>query len=76
MSATKTLSLPIDADLAEVWQSTPEKDQLKLQYLLNLWLRDLFTQSKSLKSLMDDISEKAQSRGLTEEKLEELLRDC
>ena len=49
-------------------------DQLKLGLLLNLWLRELFTRSTSLTALMDELSDKAQARGLTPKKLEEMLR--
>jgi hypothetical protein len=55
MKETETITLEIDADLAQAYQSASAKDQTKLQLLLNLWLRDLFTESRSLKSLMDDL---------------------
>jgi len=70
----ETITLQIDADLARAYQSASLKEQSKLQLLLNLWLRELLTRSTSLKALMDEVSEKAQGRGLTAEKLEELLR--
>lgn len=50
------------------------KNQSKLLLLLNLWLRGLFTRSTSLETLMDELSDRAQERGLTPEKFEELLR--
>jgi len=71
---SETLTLQIDADLAQAYQAASAKEQSKLQLLLNLWLRDLYTQSTSLKSLLDELSEKAEGRGLTAKKLEELLR--
>ena len=71
---TRMITLPIDADLARAYQAASVNDQAKLQLLLNLWLRDLFTHSSSLKSVADKLSDKAQERGLTAEKLEELLR--
>lgn len=70
----ETITLQIDADLARAYQAASGKEQSKLQLLLNLWLRELLTRSTSLKALMDEMSEKAQVRGLTAEKLEELLR--
>ncbi|MBN1137841.1 MAG: hypothetical protein JXM73_14730 [Anaerolineae bacterium] len=68
------ITLQIDADVAQAYQTASANDQAKLQLLLNLWLKDLFTRSTSLKSVADKLSEKAQERGLTAEKLEELLR--
>ena len=68
-----TITLQVDADLAQVYRSAPAADQSKLELLLNLWLRELFARSTSLAVFMDELSDKAQSRGLTPEKLEEML---
>ncbi len=71
--ATTTITLQVDTDLAQAYQSASANDQSKLQLLLNLWLRELFVRSTSLAALMDELSDKAQERGLTAEKLEEML---
>jgi hypothetical protein len=72
---TKAITLQVDADLAQVYQSAPAADRTKLQLLMNLWLRELSTRSTSLAVLMDELSDKARARGLTAEKLEEMLRE-
>jgi hypothetical protein len=41
--------------------------------LLTLWLRDLILSPRPLQVIMDEISQKAQERGLTAEILESLL---
>ena len=74
MTETEEITLQIDADLAKAYEKASAQDQSKLQLLLTLWLRELFVRSTSLKSLMDELSDKAQERGLTPEKLETLLR--
>jgi len=71
---TETLTLQVDADLVQAYRSASAREQSNLQLLLTLCLRGLLTQSTSLKSLMDEMGEKAQERGLTAEKLENLLR--
>jgi len=71
---TQTIALEVEADLAQAYREASAKDQSKLQLLLNLWLRELLVQSTSLQGLMDELSDRAQSRGLTSDKLEELLR--
>lgn len=71
---TETLTLRVDADLVQAYRSASAREQSKLQLLLTLWLRDLLTRSTSLKALMDEMGEKAQERGLTAGKLEDLLR--
>ncbi len=70
---TKTISIPVDEDLAQLYLSPPSDDQSKLRLLMNLWLRELLARSTSLQALMDEISDKAQTRGLTAEKLAEML---
>ena len=50
-----------------------DEDKKKLQLLLHLWLREFAVSPRPLKTIMDDISEKAQARGLTPEILESLL---
>ena len=70
----KTITLQVDTDLAQAYQSAPAKDQTKLRLLLNPWLRELFARSTPLTTLMDELSDKAEARGLTAEKLEGMLR--
>jgi hypothetical protein len=72
---TKTITLQVDADVAQAYQAAPPQDRSKLALLLNLWLRDWLVRSISLTALMDELSEKAQARGLTSDKLENMLRD-
>ena len=73
MTAT-IITLPVDTDLAQAYQSAPAKDQSKLRLLLNLWLRELFVRLTSLTALMDELSDKVAARGLTVEELEDMLR--
>jgi len=73
MSTTITISL--DADTAKLYSQMPAELQRKLQLLLNLWLRDLIISSRPLEEIMDEISQKAQARGLTPEILDALLND-
>jgi len=70
----ETITLQVDTDLARAYQSAPAKDRTKLRLLLNLWLRELFVRSTPLTTLMDELSDKAEARGLTAEKLEGMLR--
>lgn len=70
---TGTITLQVDADLAQAYQSAPANDQSKLRLLLDLWLRELLVRSTSLSDLMDELSDKAEARGLTAENLQEML---
>ncbi len=67
------ISIPLDADTARLYHQAPADLQRKLQLLLTLWLRDLIVSPRPLQVVMDEISQKAQERGLTPEVLESLL---
>jgi hypothetical protein len=74
--STETIVLEVDADLAQAYREAPESDQSKLSLLLNLWLRELFAQSTSLAALLDELSDKTEGRGLTADKLADVLDGC
>ncbi len=67
------ISIPLDADTARLYNQASADLQRKLQLLLTLWLRDLIVSPRPLQVVMDEISQKAQERGLTPEVMESLL---
>ncbi len=72
--ATETITLEVDSETAQAFKSVPTDERQKLQILLGIWLKEFAkADSVSLKATMDDMSEKAQSRGLTPEILESIL---
>jgi hypothetical protein len=68
-----TVNISLDNETAKIYEKAPAADKKKMQLLLSLWLREFEKPSASLEKLMDDISRKAQERGLTPEILESLL---
>ena len=72
-TTTVTIALQVDADLTQAYRSAPTGDQSKLGLLLSLWLRELFVRSTSLAALMDEMGDRAEARGLTAEKLEDMF---
>ena len=70
---TTTITIPLDIDVVNLYTEAPAEVRKKVQLLLNLWLRDFVLSPRSLQSIMDEISQKAQERGLTPEILESLL---
>jgi len=71
-----SIQIPLDPELAQVYDSASNENQRKLQALISLWLRDMGSSNPaSLSNLMDEISDKAVQRGLTPEILESLLND-
>lgn len=68
-----TITIPLDTDTARVYTEAPAEVQKKLRILLSLWLREFAVSPRSLRAVMDEISENAQARGLSPEMLESLL---
>ena len=68
-----TINVPLDDETAKIYEKASSADKRKMQLLLHLWLREFEQPSISLDKLMDDISRKAQERGLTPEVLDSIL---
>jgi len=68
-----TVNIPLDNETARIYEKAPQADKKKMELLLSLWLREFEKPSITLEKLMDDISRKAQERGLTPEILESIL---
>ena len=67
-----TVNISLDNETARIYEKALLADKKKMQLLLNLWLREFEKPSVTLEKLMDDISRKAQERGLTPEILESI----
>lgn len=70
---TATITLKVDSYLAQCYTRASVIDQSKLSLLLELWLREMFLRATPLPTVLDTLSDNAQARGLTTEKLAELL---
>ena len=68
-----SIKIPLDPETARIYADASPEDQKKLRLLLSLWLREFAVSSTPLQAVMDEISRKAQARGLTPEILESLL---
>lgn len=72
---TKTINLRVSADVADAYEAASEEEKRKLEALLSR-LREAVQHRKrgrSLEGIMDEMSRRAQERGLTQEKLDEIL---
>lgn len=70
-----TVNISLDNETAKVYKRASSADKKKMQLLLSLWLREFEKPSTTLEKLMDDISRKAQERGLTPKIVESILND-
>jgi hypothetical protein len=74
--STETITLEVDSETAQVFNSASTQEQEKLRVLLGLWLKEYArADSASLKEMMNDISRSAEGRGLTPEILESILEE-
>jgi hypothetical protein len=72
--STATISIEVDADTARAFSQASAEDRRKLQLLLNLRLRELTAAPvRPLKVVMDDIGDRAATRGVTPAVVESLL---
>ena len=72
--ATATITLELNAEAVKAYNTASEEEQEKIRLLLSLWLEEFSASpTLSLRALMDDISDKAQARGLTPAILESIL---
>lgn len=70
---TEEITIHVDPEAARAYRAASEQERRKFDLLLSLRLQDVLRPSGSLKELMQDISRKAQERGLTPEILESIL---
>jgi hypothetical protein len=70
-----TITIPLDPQTAQAYNSASAKEKRKMQALLGLWLRELAGgEQRSLQQILDEAGRKAQAQGLTPEMLESLLK--
>ncbi len=71
-----TISIEVGEAAAKAFTEASSQERRKMQLLLDLRLREITNlPGRSLSQIMDDMSARAAERGLTEEKLQLLLRD-
>ena len=72
---TAPITIEVDAAAAQAYADASPEEQLKMQWLLSLRLRDLTLKPRrDLLETMDKLSAEAQANGLTPEILESILR--
>ncbi len=72
---SNSITIPLDPETAIAYDSAPPEEKRKIQALLSLWLRELAAGSyPSLQQVLDEVGNKAKTRGLTAEVLDSLLK--
>ena len=70
----ETIALQVDADLAKTFQDANPAQQRKVQALMNTWLKQAMIITQ-LQTTLDNLSDEAETNGLTPEILESILND-
>jgi hypothetical protein len=75
MITTETITIQVTPEIAQAFRSATEAERKKMELLLNLRLLEVTRTRKPLEQVMREISRSAQERGLTEDILDQLLRN-
>jgi hypothetical protein len=73
--ATERITLRVDADAARAYKDASPEERRKLEALVSLRLLEATRPGSSLKEVIQEISRKAQERGLSPEILGSILDD-
>jgi hypothetical protein len=67
----KTISIQVKNETAEKIERLPENKKLQLSQMIDLWV----SEPKPIIQAMEELGEYAAKKGLTKEKLDDLLKD-
>jgi hypothetical protein len=73
MDGTQTITIEVDSEVADFYNSLTTEDRQKLSAILNLKLREAALLKRSTIDIMDEMSQQAESNDLTPEILAVLL---
>ncbi|TVP68582.1 MAG: hypothetical protein EA342_05385 [Leptolyngbya sp. LCM1.Bin17] len=71
----ETIAIQVDEAIAKAYRAADPAEQLKLQQLLNRWLRQTI-QRRPLDTIIQDRQTPAQANGLTQAVLNNILDDA
>ena len=72
---TEQITIQVDAEAARAFKSASAEDRRKLEALLSIRLSEVTGTRDSLKTIMSEVSQKAEHRGLTPEILKAMLNE-
>lgn len=75
MSETVPITIEVDARVARMYSSATKERRRKLDALLSLKLSEAILAERPLEAVLHEMSQKALERGLTPEKLDQILRE-
>ncbi len=72
---TREITIRVDAEAAKAYAAASADEREKIDLLLSLRLSQVTGPSAPLEQIMREISESARARGLTEDRLNQMLRE-
>lgn len=75
VDATEPITVNVDPEVARIFKSATPEERRKLELKIALQIRNSAQLKQPLEELAQEVSRKAQERGLTPEILQELLED-
>ena len=69
-----TISISVDPDVQAVFARSSDRERQELGQLVSLYLKEGWA-NKNLIQVMEEVSDRAEQRGLTQEILDDLLMD-
>ena len=73
MDGMQTITIEVDAEVAEFYHAASVQNRQKLSALLNLRLRNAVRPRRNIIDIMDEMSRQAETNGLTPEILATLI---
>ncbi|MEP7234643.1 MAG: hypothetical protein ABI778_05040 [Ignavibacteriota bacterium] len=73
----QNVTIPLDTDVANFYLNASEQDKVRMQWLLNLWMKKKVMEKprRSLREIMDEAGKYAEESGLTPEIFNEIIND-
>jgi hypothetical protein len=75
LKVEETITIPLDEDTAKLYQQMPDELRQKIVLLLSILAHNIMASPPPLEVIMDEISQKAKERGVTQEILDALLAE-
>ena len=72
---TRLITVRVNVEAARLFEIAPEEQRRKIEALLSLKLTQATREKRALEEVMNNISQKAQERGLTPEILDSILNE-
>ncbi len=70
----QTITIQVDAEVAQAYQAADPIKQQQIQRLVNIWLKQTM-QRRSLDEIIAEMQIQASQHGLTQESLDTILQD-